>query len=468
MNFASIEFWTVFIVGFSVIALIQFLIRLIFGHWHVLVGKVSILVLSLSLLASESWETLVVFLWVVLIGYTGLVILGKFSPGKRRKLGITVIVVAQIAPLFYYKYSNFVVSGVFGMEWSRHGVLIPMGLSFYTFQMIGMTVDSLVAKKKVPKVLDFLNFASFFPQIVAGPIERREDLLPQVRAIKFKIFRERLASASSWIVLGFFYKLAIADNLALASDRMGVDAQNAFHVWSECILFGFRIYFDFAGYSFIAFGLAAAFGIRLTLNFRSPYLVLNIQEFWRHWHVTLSQWFRDYVYIPLGGSRSRWMVVNILIVFLVSGIWHGAGWNFVLWGLLHGVGVVCLAKFNVKGIPKIISWAMTMLYVFFAWLFFYENRMDVLWTKVGALVCPSGYSMQHLQEYVQLYNSRGEFLNAGFLFSLAVLSIGMEWLSRKGEIPYFHLRLFGVSIVLVILTVILAPAQKSGFIYFNF
>ena len=468
MNFASFDFWEVFLIGFCVVGLVQICIRLITGEWNTLVGKLSILPLSLSLLAAESWETLLVFLWVVVTGYMGLVALGSIPPGKRRKLGIGLVVAVQIAPLFYYKYSNFVISDVLGLEWSRHGMLIPMGLSFYTFQMIGMTVDSLVAKKKIPRALDFLNFASFFPQIVAGPIERREDLLPQVKEIKCKLHRARLETAASWIVLGFFYKLAIADNLGIAAERTSVDAGNAFHVWTECLMFGFRIYFDFAGYSFIAFGLAAAFGIDLTLNFRSPYLVRNIQEFWRHWHVTLSQWFRDYVYIPLGGSRARFVTLNILIVFLVSGIWHGAGWNFVLWGLLHGIGVAVLAKVKIKRMPQIFAWAFTMVYVFFTWLFFYETRMQVLKEKALALLSPSGYSLAHIREFTSFYNSRGEFLNTGFLLILAVMCMGMEWLSRNSESPYRHLRIFKVSIVLVILTVLLAPSQRSGFIYFNF
>lgn len=468
MNFADLDFWKAFSVGFFIIGLTLCIVRAVRGHWGSRLGKLGVLVLSLSLLASESWETLAVFLWVTVVGYIGLYLLQTYSLGKHRVFGIVIIIVAQIAPLFYYKYSDFVIADVLGMDWSRHGVLIPMGISFYTFQMIGITIDSLKNKKRVPKGLDFINFASFFPQIVAGPIERREDLLPQVKELKYRIVTSRVASASSWLVLGFFYKLAIADNFGLAIDGMRVDSVNGFHVWSECIFFGFRIYFDFAGYSFIAFGLAAIFGIDLKLNFLSPYLAINIQDFWRRWHVTLSSWFRDYVYIPLGGSRSKRVVINVMIVFLVSGIWHGAGWNFILWGLLHGAGVAILTKVKFRGVPKFVSWAVTMAYVFFAWLFFYETSSQELWRKVGAITLPSGYSAEFLQDYMQMFTSRGELLNCAFLLLLSFVAIGMEAMSIKCDKPYKYLRAFGVSVILVILTVLLAPAQKADFIYFNF
>ncbi len=443
------------------------LVRLIPSSKNLL-EKCCIAVLSLTLLASESWETLLVFLWVVVVGFMGLRTISPTANSRRRHLQIALVVAIQIAPLFYYKYSNFFLSEVLGLDWERHGLLIPMGLSFYTFQMIGMTVDTAVMRKPLPKSLDFMNFASFFPQIVAGPIERRSSLLPQVRNLEYRARPDRLSGAASWVVMGFFYKLVLADNLALASDRMMINSENAFHVWCECLCFGFRIYFDFAGYSFIALGLAQVFGIDLTLNFRSPYLVYNIQEFWRRWHITLSQWFRDYVYIPMGGGRSRYWVFNVLVVFLVSGIWHGAGWNFVVWGLLHGCGIVIINTFKTAWIPRPLAWGFTMIFVFFTWLFFYENRMDVLWQKAASILSISGYAGHNLSELTQLYISKGEYINTLFLLILSTMCLALEWLSyRRGE-AYCVLRNYTISIVMVILIVLLSPSEKSGFIYFNF
>jgi alginate O-acetyltransferase complex protein AlgI len=197
-----------------------------------------------------------------------------------------------------------------------------MGLSFYTFQTIGFWVDNLRNPKPRPKFIDYLNFSSFFPQIVAGPIEKREKLRPQIKAVRFKIHRSNLESALRWIILGLAYKLIVADNLGILSEKFQISPTNAVHVWFECFVFGIRIYIDFVGYSFIAVGLGLLFGVHLTLNFRCPYWSKDLREFWRNWHVTLGAWLRDYVYLPLGGKRVPWWMVtsSSYFLFLVSGM----------------------------------------------------------------------------------------------------------------------------------------------------
>lgn len=207
-----------------------------------------------------------------------------------------------------------------GFDMKNPSVLIPMGLSFYTFQTIGFWVDNLRQPSPRPTFVDYLNFSSFFPLIVAGPIEKREDLLPQIENNSFRILPTEWKSALSWIILGLGYKMIVADNLGSLSDKFLVDPSNAWHVWLQCFVFAFRIYFDFAGYSFISVGLGLLFGVKLTLNFRCPYWSRDLRVFWRNWHVTLGTWLRDYIYFPLGGSRVKWWTLNILITFLVSGI----------------------------------------------------------------------------------------------------------------------------------------------------
>jgi alginate O-acetyltransferase complex protein AlgI len=305
------------------------------------VSKLSLLATALILLGSESWLTLAAFLWVVLLGWVCILIqTAKWQASLKTTL-FTLLLAAQLAPLFYFKYWNFVLNECLGLDVSIPFILIPMGLSFYTFQTIGFWVDHLRNPQPRPTFLDYLNFSSFFPQIVAGPIEKSESLLPQIEKVHFKIHLANLEAALRWIIVGLAYKLIVADNLGNLSDKFTIDPANAWQVWFECITFGIRIYFDFdfAGYSFIAVGLGLLFGVHLTLNFRWPYWSTDLREFWRNWHVTLGAWLRDYIYLPLGGRRVKWWAANTLIVFLVSGIWHGAGWGFLIWGLMHGLGV---------------------------------------------------------------------------------------------------------------------------------
>ena len=235
------------------------------------------------------------------------------------------------------------------------------------------------------------------------------------------------------------------------------------------LLFGLRIYYDFAGYSLIAVGLARCLGIKLTLNFASPYCATSITDFWRRWHITLSQWFRDYVYIPLGGGRSQWWAFNVLAVFVVSGFWHGAGWNFLLWGLLHGLFLVvnrlCSKRINV---PAIVGWALTMGGSFFAWLFFYEVRTPTLIAKLKTLLTPAAYDLAALRALPMRWSPGDQFVVtsllalASFCFLLEVLSV------HRGQQPYSYLRQRWAASVLVVLTVILAPGENNAFIYFAF
>jgi len=235
------------------------------------------------------------------------------------------------------------------------------------------------------------------------------------------------------------------------------------------LLFGLRIYYDFAGYSLVAVGLAQCLGVKLTLNFRSPYASTSMVEFWRRWHVTLSQWFRDYLYIPMGGGRVSWWAFNIAVVFVVSGVWHGAGWNFALWGAVHGTALVAnrVAGGKIK-IPAVLGWLLTMLTAFAAWLCFYETRTPALMSKMAALFTPKDYNLAAFRELAKVFRSPDGFVLGCFLL-MAAAALFVEWLSvaRRDE-PYLFLRRPAVLIALVILTVVLLPEESNGFIYFAF
>lgn len=437
-----------------------------------LVSKLSLASTGLILLGSESWLTLSVFLWVVGLSWIGVLMASRQSFRKDSlvsRIIFVVLLIGQLAPLFYYKYWTFVLNDWFDLGVKQPSVLIPMGLSFYTFQKIGFWIDTIRNPGSSPRFLDYLNFCSFFPQIVAGPIEKRASLLPQIQSIRFRIRKANLEASLQWIILGLAYKLIVADNLGNLSDKFLIDSANAWHVWLECLVFGIRIYFDFAGYSFIAVGLGMLLGVHLTLNFRCPYWSRDLREFWRNWHVTLGSWLRDYIYVPLGGRRVRWWAANTIIVFLVSGIWHGAGWGFLIWGLLHGIGVViCGIRPGLLRIAP-LQWAITFLYTIAAWLFFLERDPNLLHQKAIALLQPAAYSVQNLQNIADSFHSPTNTITSAMILSLACIALALEgWGVRRRSEPYHYARHPAASAILVMLTVLLAPMEESSFIYFNF
>lgn len=275
--------------------------------------------------------------------------LGKTEHALKRKILLGISLVSNLGLLGFFKYYNFFSEAfadaftLFGqeIESNRLAIILPVGISFYTFQTLSYTFD--VYRKNLEPTKDwlaFFSFVSFFPQLVAGPIERASHLLGQFQSPR--IFNYQWAvSGVRLIVWGFFKKLVIADNAAILVNEIFLDYSNqsSLSLVFGVVLFAFQIYGDFSGYSDIAIGLSRMFGFDLMLNFRFPYLSQNINEFWKRWHISLSTWFRDYLYIPLGGNRvSNWISLrNIMIVFLVSGFWHGANWTYIIWGLIHGL-----------------------------------------------------------------------------------------------------------------------------------
>jgi alginate O-acetyltransferase complex protein AlgI len=467
MNFAEIQFWELLVGGMLVIAV---------GHVSIgrlrpaLVGKfdkAALLGLGLLMLQSVSWVTFIIFLFVAGVTYAGLGwVLRRPEASQRRYL--FVLIPLQLAPLFYYKYAGFVLGQFATMQVNAlAGVIIPVGISFYTFQKVAFAVDTLHFRKPLPAFLDYMNFAGFFPQVVAGPIERRDQLLPQMERFRFRWSKEDINVGAGWIALGLFFKLCLADNLVAYFDPSS--ATNAYLIWLANLLFGLRIYYDFAGYGLVAFGLARCLGINLTLNFESPYCATSCTEFWHRWNITLSRWFRDYIYVPLGGGRTRWWPFNVAIVFIVSGLWHGAGWNFLLWGALHGGFLITNRIVGPKlNVPAPAGWLLTVVATYFAWLSFYELRVTTLLAKAHTLVTPAAYGPVALREaFTSL--SAGDAFTLACLLALIAFVLLLEWQSARRSAGPYSLLLRPASLtILVVLTVLLAPAKHNAFIYFAF
>ena len=276
--------------------------------------------------------------------------ISKQGSKKKQKLLLLCSVLFNLSVLGFFKYYNFFVDSWVDLfsslgyqiksVWTLN-IILPVGISFYTFQTMSYTID--IYRKKLKPTKDFISFASFvsfFPQLVAGPIERASNLLPQI--LKKRVFEyEQGIQGLRLILWGMFKKVVIADTLAPMVDNIFGNYQDLGGgvLWLGAVYFAFQIYCDFSGYSDIAIGTAKLFGFELMSNFRFPYFSRNIGEFWRRWHISLSTWFRDYLYIPLGGSQEgEWKSIrNIFIIFLVSGFWHGANWTFVFWGLFHSI-----------------------------------------------------------------------------------------------------------------------------------
>jgi len=469
MNFAEIRFWGLLAAGLVVIVGVRFLLRPFLGNRgrQDLFDRAALMMLGMMLLSFVSWITVTIFLVVSVCSYLGLAWLLRHGRPWHRAF-LCLLIPIQLLPLLYYKYANFALNQVLGFQFDtlRH-LMIPVGISFYTFQMVAFVIDTLGYRHPLPRFLDFLNFAGFFPQIVAGPIERRGDLLPQMQQFRFRWSAEDIHAGLAWVVVGMFFKLCLADNVALQFH--GRSSDNAYLIWIDNLLFGLRIYFDFAGYSLVAVGLGRCLGIRLTLNFRSPYCSTSIAEFWRRWHITLSQWFRDYVYVPLGGGRTQRWVLNIAVVFIVSGIWHGAGWNFILWGALHGAFLVVNRWLGPRvPLPRVVAWALTVGAALFAWLCFYEVQTPVLWAKLGTLCTPSAYGPAAMKEALALRSGSDLFTILCLLALCGVVWLAEWWSVRRLDDPYAWLRRPAVLAAMMVLTVFLAPGKNNAFIYFAF
>ncbi len=345
-----------------------------------------------------SWNPAYIILIIssTLIDYFASLKMSKIDERKKRRIYLALSIITNLGLLFTFKYYNFfsmtanLALDKFGLFYHlpKLKVLLPVGISFYTFQTLSYTIDVYYDKIKPEKHLGiFAVYVSFFPQLVAGPIERAKNLLPQFRE-KYTFNYEQIRSGLLLMAWGFFKKLIIADRVAAFVDPVYADpAQyNGVESLVATYFFAFQIYCDFSGYSDIAIGAALIMGFKLMQNFRRPYFAQSVQEFWGRWHISLSTWFRDYLYIPLGGNRvSKWRwLLNLMIVFVVSGLWHGAYFTFIIWGFLHGFYLIfaILTKpfkdrlLSITGLvkfPRLIKYTniiITFHLVLFAWIFF--------------------------------------------------------------------------------------------------
>ncbi|MBD5522345.1 MAG: MBOAT family protein [Lachnospiraceae bacterium] len=285
------------------------------------------------------------YLLIMILSIAGNYVFHKLLSRKALKGTLIIAIAANLGVLFYFKYFDFFITNinaVFGASFLLRHILLPLGISFFTFQQIGFIVDTYRGEIKDCKLLSYTLFVAFFPQLIAGPIVNQSEMIPQFDDITEKKFDcESFYRGLVLFILGLFKKVILADTLGAGVDYgySHIELLGRMDAVLVIVFYSLQLYFDFSGYCDMAKGIGAMLGIELPINFNSPYKAANIVDFWKRWHITLNRFFTKYVYIPLGGNRkgSVRMYTNLLIVFLLSGIWHGAGWNFIVWGMMHGV-----------------------------------------------------------------------------------------------------------------------------------
>ncbi len=351
--------------------------------------------------ANPVWLPLIVF--SVLTNFYLGALIGKATSYKRLKLSLGIVF--NLGLLAYFKYADFLIvnaNNLFGLDQATLNVLLPIGISFYTFQQIAYLVDVYDTPELQHRFLDYLFFVSFFPQLIAGPIVHHRELIPQLAKVKARVVSEDLAWGLCLFFIGLAKKVLIADTFGqYAGSYFDNPSPNTLQAWMGVSAYSLQIYFDFSGYSDMALGLARMFGLKLPVNFDSPYQARSIVDFWRRWHITLSRFLKDYLYIPLGGNRKGKprRYANLTVTMLLGGLWHGAGWGFVIWGALHGLYLCINHGLSALSMPRWLrrcGWPITLIAVVFAWVPFraidLEQTLLIWQAMVGMAVHSSAFS----------------------------------------------------------------------------
>jgi len=420
---------------------------------------------------------------------------------RRRKLWLIISLVSNFGLLGYFKYSGFItenLNGVFqwlGLAWTLHapdvflplvvtdhlnaalaflgisytvrdpGVLLPIGISFHTFQSMSYTIDAYRGAIQTERsFIRFLTFVSFFPQLVAGPIERARNLLPQLQRTP-RITGADISAGLSLFLVGFFKKVALADYLALYVDKVyGAPGEHqAPALVLATFAFAWQIYFDFSGYTDMARGVAQMLGFRLMLNFNNPYVATSLGDFWNRWHISLSTWFKDYLYIPLGGNRHGKLATyrNMFLTMVISGVWHGAAWTFVIWGALHALGRCMTRELEQSAayrerVPKFAKQMLVFAFVSFCWIFFRAQSLSSAWLIVTR-VCTSGWA-----------DPQFPVLMAALIFSVWVYQLVYSSETKARLLLQLAPVRVGLAAMMAAYLLVVAQPGSKAFIYFQF
>ncbi len=473
MVFSSVTFLTVFLPVTAVLYFIPNIFTL--GKNSSAVIKYKNLILLAVSLIFYAWgepRNIILMLLSIVFNFTVALHLDKYEKGKiQRRLLLCLSLFFNLGLLVFFKYSSFIaenISSVLGFENSYVSPVLPIGISFYTFQILSYVIDVYKEKSKVQKSLaDFALYISMFPQLIAGPIVQYGQIEKELknRTESFSKVSEGLFQ----FIVGLFKKAVLANSCGSVFEEIisvGTGELSLVSSWIAIIFYAFQIYFDFGGYSDMAIGLGNIFGFSFPQNFNHPYIATSVTDFWRRWHITLSSWFRDYVYIPLGGNRCSVMrnIFNLFVVWSLTGLWHGASWNFILWGIYYFI-LLILEKYVlnrvIEIIPKILRRIVTFIFVLFGWVLFSFTSLSDIYQFTLSLFGRNGiYSSA---DFYMLYS------NAAMLVIAGVISTGVFTFSRDNEKTAVKLCRYMISFALLAVSVIyLIGDTYNPFLYFRF
>ena len=475
----------------SAIFLFLFLPIVLIGHW--IVGRrfrnIFLLLASLFFYAWGEAHYVAIMLISIVVNYGfGLLLDSAYLTGpatvnlnKKRRIWLYAMLAINLLPLIYYKYSTFLLENI-GFDASSDTYL-PLGISFFTFQAMSYVIDVYRQENKAQRsVFSVGLYIALFPQLIAGPIVRYASVAQQLKKRIQTI--ELFSSGVERFIYGLGKKMLIANPLGYIADSifsLPPSELTFMAAWLGIVCYALQIYFDFSGYSDMAIGLGRMLGFRFQENFNYPYISSSIREFWQRWHISLSSWFRDYLYIPLGGNRNgQWKTIrNLFIVFLICGLWHGASWNFVIWGLLHGSFLALeRGRFGsiLEKLPIFIQHCYVLLVVLIAWVFFRADNLDVSMNYLSTMFSlPSNLSINTLIA-IELDSEFYTTLTFGTLLSLPVFRILRDNVNRLLSHKYHHiygaasksLNLFLLIAIFSLVSMEIANGAYNPFIYFRF
>lgn len=440
-------------------------------------AKILLVMASLYFYAFFNLSYLPIIISSIMVNYAVGYNLMKRGGKKLRQLMLWMGIVFNLGLLGYFKYTDFFIENInifFGTSFLLKNILLPLGISFFTFQQMAFVIDCYKGKTIFLNFLDYCNFVTFFPQLIAGPIVLPEEMLPQFESVANKRPQyENLFNGFFLFSLGLIKKVLFADSIAIfanAGFSLPVEHFTMAEAWLISLSYTFQLYFDFSGYCDMAMGIARMFNIKLPLNFNAPYRATSFQDFWRRWHMTLNRFLTQYVYIPLGGSRCREsrVLINILIVFFISGFWHGAGWTFIVWGLCHGLGVVTCRIWHKCGgnMPDYIGTVVTFFFVNILWVLFRADNMHQAWIIIRSmfdntqLILTSSYT-SHLPSILP------NTVNMVILFIAMILAVAGPTAYQLATANR-HYRLQQAAAVVCFVTGVFFISRVVTFLYFNF
>lgn len=467
----------VFIFAFLPITVIGYFLLNHFRHHTA--AKVLLVVASLYFYAFFNWSYLPIIVSSIIVNY----LIGKGLDNwggwfaKHRKLLFSTGIIFNIGLLGYFKYTDFFIENInafFGTSYLLKNILLPLGISFFTFQQVAFVVDCYKRKGILPKFLDYCNFVTFFPQLIAGPIVLPEEMLPQFESEENRKPRYRNLFDGFFIFsLGLVKKVLIADSIAVfanAGFSLNVEHFTMAEAWLISLSYTFQLYFDFSGYCDMAIGIGRMFNINLPLNFNAPYRATSFQDFWRRWHMTLNRFLTQYVYIPLGGSRCRepQVLFNIFLVFFISGFWHGAGWTFIIWGICHGFGVIIHRIWHKHGhrMPDWCGMFITFFFINILWVLFRADNLHQAWVIIRSMFDNTNLSLTKVYTS-HLPSIMPNTVNMIILFIAIVLALlGPTAYRLMTDYPRHRLR--QAMAIACFVTGIFFISRVVTFLYFNF